>query len=1094
MTWINDLTGSIVGSMNTLDLLLQLVLTSTIVLLIGLVITRLAARRSAAARHLLWLLVFAGMAVAPVVVRIWPIEPILIGGFLRQEYQAEPQSIDVAADEGEFADFYLQELQARQSISPNNADQVLEASTRIRDSSAVPTDRQTQKTSDADISWVTHVQAWIPLFLGVWMSGVALISSLLVIGQLELRKERRSFRLETDEILLTALRRVADELGVKRKITLFQSNQRSIPMTWGIRSPAIVLPSLAKDWPNERLRMVLLHEVAHVRRFDCLWQPFVLLVVATHWFHPLVWVALMRMRAECEQACDDVVLSSGVPGSKYAAQLLDISTGGHRGVLALCAGMAIARSHRLSGRVQAIVDSDRNRCPVSRGSLVVCITATLALVVPITSLTNVTFQGRAANVEAAQGTQTRQVAASETRREHPSAVLPDGSTFDLNATHQPFIDSVIRLVESASIEAEGAAPAIPDMNLTLKLHTPLRIRQEHLGPDVVATEVIIGTQKVLGPNYVFVRSGRLLRVFAKYNMADWVAFRSELASLQHHSLKVIANESGEWSKPVNGLAACLNVTDKVGVLLELRNRSDADSMTIPIDEDRLDFRLFDPTGTEQSEFLLPSDTSFGQTGDIRLPLGSPLKIHRNSSVGIVRWRDTGAMLVFYNPQWLSGNNSSRSYTLGATIKIPRNIENHSWHGSLDVPPVSVRFIRREKQMTDPISIRRYSIAKDSGTDLQKTLSSLFPQRASLTFSYRGNTNEITVHGPASQQEFARQFIDALNNAAEAPEFQESSTATSPKAPLADASTAAGESASAVSQAEPRSRIYSFTPNAKSAGLRLIADENTIADHEFLGAPVMSHDGNWVLFDATKGRTFAKTRLIKVAVAGANKGKVIDLGYGVCGSFSPDDAQIAFFLNNKVPSGDERGIWVMDADGKNRRRVTNGCHPHWSPDGKSLLTVTSFRSPRQLTLVEVATGKRTRLLRNEIVLGQPAWSPDGKQIAITVQDNDERVLCLFKPERESTDRKEVWRQPFSQKYEETWPDWSSDGESLVFTVWDRITGGILIVDVAAGSNNKPKRADEIPQTTSIRDCQWASNGKQILFATDSDTIHALATPL
>ena len=64
---------------------------------------------------------------------------------------------------------------------------------------------------------------------------------------------------------------------------------------------------------------------------------------------------------------------------------------------------------------------------------------------------------------------------------------------------------------------------------------------------------------------------------------------------------------------------------------------------------------------------------------------------------------------------------------------------------------------------------------------------------------------------------------------------------------------------------------------------------------------------------------------------------------------------------------------MDVDGKNRRRVTNGCHPHWSPDGKSLLTVTSFRSPRQLTLVDVATGKRTRLLKNEIVLGQPAWN-------------------------------------------------------------------------------------------------------------------------
>ena len=71
-----------------------------------------------------------------------------------------------------------------------------------------------------------------------------------------------------------------ERLGLRRPVSLRRSRERNMPMAIGIRRPAIVIPSVAETWPDDRRRAVLLHELAHVARRDCLSQSLAMAACA----------------------------------------------------------------------------------------------------------------------------------------------------------------------------------------------------------------------------------------------------------------------------------------------------------------------------------------------------------------------------------------------------------------------------------------------------------------------------------------------------------------------------------------------------------------------------------------------------------------------------------------------------------------------------------------------------------------------------------------------------------------------------------------------------------------------------------------------
>jgi beta-lactamase regulating signal transducer with metallopeptidase domain len=200
------------------------------------------------------------------------------------------------------------------------------------------------------------------VLLLVWIGGFVAAVMPMVLGLLANERHRRSGHRVTDrdwDELLGALQR---QLGIRRIIELSTSQARAIPQTWGLARPVILLPDNAADWPEPTRRIVLLHELAHIQRFDAAIQVVGRLAAALYWFHPLAWFALHRLRTECEHACDDCVVRTGERPTDYARRLLELANALRHPRFA--ASVAMARSNTLEQRLRVMFDASRDHGPI----------------------------------------------------------------------------------------------------------------------------------------------------------------------------------------------------------------------------------------------------------------------------------------------------------------------------------------------------------------------------------------------------------------------------------------------------------------------------------------------------------------------------------------------------------------------------------------------------------------------------------------------------------------------------------------------------------------------------------------------------------
>ena len=325
-------------------------------------------KKSAAARHLVWTWAMAGCLVLP---------PVSFG-LPSWWWSILPDGVNLLSPREKAPAVLTQDGQAGDPTY-SGEDRAVSTTRATLPASAVHNDPATASLP----SRIAPSPTWWPMAL--WMTGTLVIPVVQLVGWLSLLSLVRSADPPEAGGWGKMARELARQLGLRR-VRFLRSDRVLNPMTWGWLRPVVLLPAALDGWPTERLRTVLLHELAHVQRRDWLTQTMAHLACAAYWFNPLVWLAARRMRIERERACDDVVLQDGARPSDYADLLLTLARSLRSARWAGFPTVAIARPSQLEGRLLSILDPSRSRARVSRRLAGLAVLGFAAMILPLASV------------------------------------------------------------------------------------------------------------------------------------------------------------------------------------------------------------------------------------------------------------------------------------------------------------------------------------------------------------------------------------------------------------------------------------------------------------------------------------------------------------------------------------------------------------------------------------------------------------------------------------------------------------------------------------------------------------------------------------
>lgn len=145
------------------------------------------------------------------------------------------------------------------------------------------------------------------ILAALWLLGTAIYFELHIVRYIQFRRGmKRLCDNIYDDRILSALNAEKQRLGISRGIALKLFPVTDTPMLTGLFRPEIILPHT--DYADEELKLILRHELFHLKRNDILYQFVTLIFVSLHWFNPFVYLMAKAVEIDGETSCDEKTL------------------------------------------------------------------------------------------------------------------------------------------------------------------------------------------------------------------------------------------------------------------------------------------------------------------------------------------------------------------------------------------------------------------------------------------------------------------------------------------------------------------------------------------------------------------------------------------------------------------------------------------------------------------------------------------------------------------------------------------------------------------------------------------------------------------
>lgn len=234
-------------------------------------------------------------------------------------------------------------------------------------------ERQSANPSDARQSgWKRLFLTWSPVISFVWIIGVLMLSVWNCAAWWSAQRLRVRGTIPVTARIEQTAARLAEQLGIRRAIRLFQSTIVQSPVVVGAWKPIILLPmSLVLELPPDQLEALIAHELAHILRRDYSINLLQTAIETLLFYHPAVWWISAQVRRERENCCDDIAIRLTHSRTTYVQALaavvgassvtaLPAANGGHllnriRRVIGLSTPQAVHPSRWLVGMLMLFV-------------------------------------------------------------------------------------------------------------------------------------------------------------------------------------------------------------------------------------------------------------------------------------------------------------------------------------------------------------------------------------------------------------------------------------------------------------------------------------------------------------------------------------------------------------------------------------------------------------------------------------------------------------------------------------------------------------------------------------------------------------------